>query len=171
MAMHKIKVNGGEPKSITLDGGQVIVDDQLLKWDASMIAEGTYHVLSGKNGTEGYRVEVMEVDPETKTYTLKVNGNLYVCEVADQYDLLLAELGLTMTAAVGAAVIKAPMPGLVLRIQVEAGQQVEKGQALIVLEAMKMENVLKAPASGIVAEIKAVAGAAVEKGEVLIQMG
>jgi len=68
-------------------------------------------------------------------------------------------------------VIKAPMPGLVLRIQVEAGQQVEKGQALLVLEAMKMENVLKAPASGVVAEIKAVAGAAVEKGEVLIQMG
>jgi len=168
MATHKVKVNGGEAKVITLDGGKVVVDEHELEWDASQIAEGTYHVLQG---TMGYRVEVMSVDAETKTYTLRVNGKEFVCEVADQYDLLLAELGLTMTATAGAAVIKAPMPGLVLRIQVEAGQQVEKGQALLVLEAMKMENVLKAPVAGVVAEIKAVAGAAVEKGEVLIQMG
>ena len=165
MATHKVKVNGGEAKVITLDGGKVVVDEHELEWDTSQIAEGTYHVLQG---TMGYRVEVMSVDAETKTYTLRVNGKEFVCEVADQYDLLLAELGLTMTATAGAAVIKAPMPGLVLRIQVEAGQQVEKGQALLVLEAMKMENQIEATKTGKVTAINITVGATVGAGDVVV---
>ena len=60
------------------------------------------------------------------------------------------------------------MPGLVVRIQVELGQQVTAGTPLIVLEAMKMENQLKAPADGTVTEIRVQPGAAVEKGHILI---
>jgi biotin carboxyl carrier protein len=64
--------------------------------------------------------------------------------------------------------IVAPMPGLVVRIDVEVGQQVKAGQGVVVVEAMKMENELKAPGDGVIAEIRASAGETVEKGAVLL---
>jgi pyruvate carboxylase subunit B len=64
--------------------------------------------------------------------------------------------------------IVAPMPALVVRIHVAAGDAVHEGQALLALEAMKMENEIKAPRNGIVREIRATPGVAVEKGGVLI---
>lgn len=81
----------------------------------------------------------------------------------------------SLTAAAGGpsrgGVLKAPMPGLVVRIQVAVGDTVEAGQGLVVLEAMKMENELKAPAAGTVTAISAVPGQAVEKGAVLLSLG
>jgi pyruvate carboxylase subunit B len=68
-------------------------------------------------------------------------------------------------------VVKAPMPGLVLRIPVSVGQEVAAGQGVLVLEAMKMENEIKAPAPGVVIGIPVQPGQAVEKGQVLLQMG
>jgi pyruvate carboxylase subunit B len=67
-----------------------------------------------------------------------------------------------------AEVLKAPMPGLVVRIQVEPGVRVSAGDGLVVLEAMKMENELKAPAGGVVKRVRVTAGEAVEKGQVLV---
>ena len=64
--------------------------------------------------------------------------------------------------------IKAPMPGLVVRITVEEGAEVKKGDSLLVLEAMKMENVIKAPGDAVVGKIKVNAGQAVEKNQLLI---
>jgi pyruvate carboxylase subunit B len=71
----------------------------------------------------------------------------------------------------GGGVLKAPMPGLVVRVQVAVGDRVEPGSALVVLEAMKMENELKATASGVVVAVKVEVGAAVEKGVVLLELG
>jgi biotin carboxyl carrier protein len=68
----------------------------------------------------------------------------------------------------GAGEVKAPMPGLVLRVLVEPGQRVEAGAGVAVLEAMKMENQIKAPAAGVVVAIRVEAGTAVEKGQVLV---
>jgi biotin carboxyl carrier protein len=70
-----------------------------------------------------------------------------------------------------ASVLKAPMPGLVLRVQAEPGQTVDAGDGLVVLEAMKMENELKAPAPGTVKRVIVQAGQAVEKGQVLLEFG
>jgi len=67
--------------------------------------------------------------------------------------------------------LKAPMPGLVLRVLVSEGEQVSAGQGLVVLEAMKMENELKAGAAGVVRSVRAVAGATVEKGQLLLEVG
>jgi biotin carboxyl carrier protein len=69
-----------------------------------------------------------------------------------------------------ANVVKAPMPGLVLRVQVKVGDAVKKGDALLVLEAMKMENVIKAEGEGIVKAIKVNEKQAVEKNTLLIEM-
>ncbi|MEI8280127.1 MAG: acetyl-CoA carboxylase biotin carboxyl carrier protein subunit, partial [Bacteroidota bacterium] len=66
--------------------------------------------------------------------------------------------------------IKAPMPGMILKILVEAGQQINKGDGLIILEAMKMENILKAGSTATVKAIKVTERTAVEKGAVLIEL-
>jgi pyruvate carboxylase subunit B len=66
--------------------------------------------------------------------------------------------------------VKAPMPGLVVRVLVQPGQTVAVGTALVVLEAMKMENELKAPVAGVVARVSATPGQAVEKGEILVTL-
>jgi pyruvate carboxylase subunit B len=69
----------------------------------------------------------------------------------------------------GAGVLKAPMPGLVVRIQAQPGDTVAAGTGLVVLEAMKMENELKAAAPGVVRAIRVAPGEAVEKGQVLVE--
>ena len=69
----------------------------------------------------------------------------------------------------GPTTLKAPMPGLVVRVAVEAGAKVEAGAPLVVLEAMKMENELRATSAGVVKGVKVKAGQAVEKGQVLVE--
>ena len=68
-----------------------------------------------------------------------------------------------------ASKLKAPMPGKVLEVMVEVGQEVAKGEGLLILEAMKMENVLKAEDGGIVKSVNVSVGEAVEKNNVLIE--
>jgi len=67
--------------------------------------------------------------------------------------------------------VKAPMPGLILKVRKKVGEQVELGESVIILEAMKMENDLKAPASGIIENIFVTEGSAVEKGIKLFSIG
>ncbi len=74
----------------------------------------------------------------------------------------------TVGAAEGRQAVAAPMPGRVIRVLVEAGQAVEAGQGLIVVEAMKMQNEMKSPKAGRVIEVKASDGATVAAGDVLI---
>ena len=82
--------------------------------------------------------------------------------------ILLQSMGLDTTSSRKLNEIKAPMPGLVVRITVEEGTEVKKGDSLLVLEAMKMENVIKAPGDAVVGKIKVNAGQAVEKNQLLI---
>jgi len=116
-----------------------------------------------------YRVNVVEADYETKTFTIRVNDNYYELSAKDRFDLLLEELGMEDLAASKANDLKAPMPGMVLDVVVNAGDTVSKGDKLIVLEAMKMENSLKAEADATVKSILAEKGKAVEKNQVLIE--
>lgn len=115
-----------------------------------------------------YNVELLNMDHEKKEVSLKVNGKRYDLSLKDKYDLLLDKLGLDLSATKKINEVKAPMPGLVLRLEVKPGDEVKEGDALIVLEAMKMENVLKSPADGVVASIAVSEGQAVEKNEILI---
>ncbi len=120
---------------------------------------------------QSHRVSLVNADYETKTFTLRVNSNDYVLEAKDRFDLLLEELGMEDLASAGAQDLKAPMPGMVLFVSAKAGDEVEKGAPLLILEAMKMENVLKAESDGKVKAIHAEVGKAVEKGQVLVEFG
>lgn len=134
--------------------------------DQIQISETNYHII--KND-KTYDVDIIKFNKEDKTALIKVNGTKYELKVADKFDELLKNLGMDSLATKKVNNIKAPMPGLVLNILVEDGTVVKKGDALIVLEAMKMENILKSPTDGTVKKISVKKGVAVEKNQILIE--
>lgn len=136
-----------------------------FEWDIARIKDGSFHIIK-KNKT--FLAEVIKTDSGNKNITIKVNGNKYQLQVSDRYDELLKEMGFDISASVVIKDVKAPMPGLVLEVAVEAGQAVKTGDTLIVLEAMKMENILKSPADGIIKKVNVKKQDAVEKNAVLI---
>jgi biotin carboxyl carrier protein len=117
---------------------------------------------------KSYNAELISLDTATKTACIKVNGNKYDLVMKDQYDDLLKSLGIDAGAAKKINDIKAPMPGLVLKVLVKDGDIIKKGDNLLVLEAMKMENSIKAPADATIKAVKIIAGDKVEKNQVMI---
>ncbi len=102
------------------------------------------------------------------TWAVQRRGDRFEVEVVDERTRHIRSLVGEGRAATGPAAQKAPMPGLVARVQVEVGQEVIAGQPVLVLEAMKMENELKATGPGLVDQILVKPGQAVEKGAVLL---
>jgi len=168
--MYSITVNGN--KSIKTDlklthtHYEGTLNDALIKGDLMKINSYQYHILH--NG-KSYNIDVIKLNKEEKTLVLKVNSVKFTLQLKDKYDELLHSLGLDNLAAKKVNEIKAPMPGMVLKVLVTEGQEIKKGDALLVLEAMKMENILKSPTDGIIKKIAAIKGVAVEKNQLLIQ--
>jgi biotin carboxyl carrier protein len=164
--MIKVIVNGRDELLVEKGGrdGELLVNQKSYQPDLAVVDHNVYHLLLG---SKGYRIQVMKQE-DARHLTLEVNGNRYEIELQDRYDLLLKEMGMDRALQNQAEDVKAPMPGLVLDILVEEGEQVAKDTPLIILEAMKMENVLKAAADGVVAKILVKQKDAVEKGQVLI---
>ena len=134
--------------------------------DIIKVREDVYSII--KDG-KSYEVELVKHLPEDKKMVVKINNTSYTLDVKDKYDDLLHSLGLDNLATKKVNDVKAPMPGMVLNILVTEGQEVKKGDALIVLEAMKMENILKSPTDGVIKKIAINKGIAVEKNQLLIQ--
>ena len=108
-----------------------------------------------------------------KAYKVTVNGNVYeiTLEIIDKEDIKTTEPAKAAApaapAAAGGTSVSAPMPGTILRVNVANGQAIKKGDVLMVLEAMKMENEIMAPCDGTVASVNVQASASVETGTVL----
>jgi biotin carboxyl carrier protein len=98
------------------------------------------------------------------------NGKKVEAELSDKFDALLKELGMDAGSAQKVGDLKAPMPGLVVDIPVKEGDVVKKGDTLVILEAMKMENALKAVGDAVVKKINVKKGQAVDKNTLLVQM-
>ncbi len=163
--MYKVKTSAKEFNVNFLDN-KIILDDEEFQWDLSKLQENNYHVI--KNDVS-YNVEVASFNPEEKEIVFKINGRKYPVKVQDKLDLLLEKLGIDKASSTKLNDVKAPMPGLILSIEVSEGQEVKKGDPLLILEAMKMENVIKAPGDGTVKSIVASQGDSVEKNQVIIQ--
>jgi biotin carboxyl carrier protein len=116
-----------------------------------------------------YNVEVLSFDAAAKSAVVKVNNVVREILLKDKFDELLEKMGMSAAASNKVKELKAPMPGLVLAIRVKEGDEVKKGDPLVVLEAMKMENIIKSPADVVVNKITVKQGQAVEKNEILIQ--
>lgn len=128
---------------------------------------GVYHVMrQGKS----YRIEVLEHDLAERQITLLVNGQRFDTRITGALEHLVRKLGLAGSAKTSGGNVKAPMPGMVIKVMVNEGQAVEKGDTLLILEAMKMENAIKAVQGGTVKAVSTSAGQAVEKGALLIEL-
>ena len=142
------------------------INDQDFSLDTYKVNDSKFHILQNN---KSYNVEIVEVDYNEKIAKIKVNNNVYEAKIKDDIDLLLKSLGMSNLNTQKVNELKAPMPGLVFKILVEEGQEVKKGDTLLILEAMKMENNLKSPVDTVIKNIACNLGTAVEKNEVLIE--
>ena len=163
--MHKIKVNNKHDFEVERRGDTLLVNNKTINADIKQLNDLLYHVIN-ENGS--YNAEVVSFDREAKTAEIKVNNNIYTLTAKDQFDVLLDKMGLSNLMAAKISEIKAPMPGMVLKVLVEEGAEVKKGENLFVLEAMKMENIIKSPADVTVKTIKIKPGDKVEKVQILM---
>lgn len=152
-------VNGGDEFELT--------QEMASQLDAVQTEDDHFHILH--NG-KSYRAEVVSVDKQAKEVCLKLKGKTHFVKIQDGYDQLVKKMGLSANIIHKISSINAPMPGLVLSILVEPGQEVVHGEPMLILEAMKMENVIKSPGEGKVKRVVVAKGKPVEKGEVLIEM-
>jgi biotin carboxyl carrier protein len=163
--MYQSKVNGKTFDVIPGDD-KFTINGELFQWDLSKISEGNFHIIYKD---KSYRAEVVKADRTTKTFQLKINNKLQTVEVKNKFDLLLEKMGMANGASSKVNNIKAPMPGLVIDMKVKAGDVVKTGDPLLILEAMKMENIIKSPGDATIKNVKAKKGDSVEKGQVLIE--
>jgi biotin carboxyl carrier protein len=144
-----------------------IDEQQLAELDLIPIGENHFHLLQqGKR----YEIEVLGTNLSNKSILLKVNGQKINLEIKDKYDLLVQKMGLGKVTAFLDKEIKAPMPGLMVEVLIQVGDTVEKGTPLLILEAMKMENMLKSTGDGVVQSVLVTKGETVEKNQVLITL-
>ena len=164
--MYKIKVDNKHDFNFEKTQGVWQLEGKDIAFDMIEVGKTSFHVLKDN---KSYNVEIVNHNVAEKSFQIKVNQTIYNLIVKDKYDELLHQLGLDKAMVSKVSNIKAPMPGLVLNILVEDGQEIKKGDALIVLEAMKMENILKSPTDGKVKKVAVKKGVAVEKGQILIE--
>lgn len=130
-------------------------------------SELKFHVIK-KN--KSFDVELEKADFNKREYIININSNSYSVKISNDIDQLIKEMGFTVGSSIKANSIKAPMPGIILSVNVEENQEVKEGETLLILEAMKMENAITAPKDGIIKSIFAKSRETVEKGALLIEM-
>ena len=136
-----------------------------VDWNCIEVKDGQFHILFED---KSYLADVVNFNPSTKEVSIQINNRQYDVLLKDRYDDLLNQLGLDVAANKKDNEVKAPMPGQVLDILVRAGDSVNEGDGLIVLEAMKMENIIKSSRNGIIQSVKTKKGSGVEKNTTLI---
>lgn len=154
----KVKVNNSNEFDLTTK--------EVLDLDAISVSDSKFHVLQNNSS---FKAEITEVNLNKKTYQVKVNNNKYNILINNELDILIKNMGFEIGAAKIVNSINAPMPGLILEINVKIGQEVKENDALLILEAMKMENVLSSPRAGVIKSISVSKGDAVDKNDLLIE--
>ncbi|MHB1177671.1 MAG: biotin/lipoyl-containing protein [Daejeonella sp.] len=163
--MYKIRVNNRFNFEILSSEDKTFVNGDPVSLDVHQINSGSFHVLYQN---KSFNAELIEVNRAEKTCSFRVNTNIYSMSVTDQFDELLHRLGMDNLNAVKVSELKAPMPGMVLKVLVAEGDEVLKGASLLVLEAMKMENIIKSPANVVIKSVKVNTSDKVEKNQVMI---
>ena len=155
---YKLRVNGEFEHKLN----QKDID----KLDIQPYGPNTYHILMENIP---FTAEIINSDFYSKKYTVKVNSGVYEVSIDDHLDLLIDEMGFALSSLKDIVTIEAPMPGLILDINVHVGQTVNENDSLVILEAMKMENVITSPRDGIIKNIAVKKGEAVDKNHVLLE--
>lgn len=162
--MYKVNINKGQSINVELKNNEWFVNHDLF--DGKMVKDGNiFHI---RHQFKNYQLEILHFNKENRVASIRINGCVMQCNFQTATDILLEKLGINNGATKKAKDLKAPMPGMVLRVLVEEGQEVAEGTPLIVLESMKMENVIKSPGAGVIDKIKCQQGTSIEKNSTLI---
>jgi biotin carboxyl carrier protein len=163
-----LQAHSGIQKSwqIAFENEKILVDQNPFNWDIVQISANTFHILKDH---ASYTAELLEADYQKKKFILRINGHQHEIHIKDRFDLLLDKMGLNQADTRKLNDLRAPMPGLILNIKVKPGQEVKQGDPILILEAMKMENILKAPGDGVVKDVRVSVRQNVEKNQILLE--
>jgi biotin carboxyl carrier protein len=157
--MSKFKVDTADGLSF------MISSSELDKLDIIENQDGTFHLIYEN---KSYNIELLEADYLNKNYILNINEKEISVSLKDELDMAIEKMGFSKKAAEIGGEVVSPMPGLVIRMEVNIGDTVKKDDKLLILEAMKMENIIKAPVDGVVEKIVVKEGETVSKKQLLL---
>lgn len=155
---YQVQVNGELELSVS--------NHDIKSLDAIKTSDIKYHIL---RGGKSYSAEISDSNFNDKTYKVKINNNSYTININSDLEQLIKDLGFEIGSSKKIDSITAPMPGLILEINVRIGDEVKENDPLLILEAMKMENVLTSPREAIIKSISIKKGDAVEKNQLLVE--
>lgn len=139
----------------------------LNKLDIITLTDSKFHVLKNNRS---HNINLIKSDFNNREYLIEVNSNKYVVKIQNELDKTIKDIGLSIGSSKKSNEILAPMPGLILSINVKEKQAVKEGDILMILEAMKMENAIESPNNGIVKSIHIKIGNTVAKGTLMIEL-
>lgn len=157
--LYKVKVNNSSEFNFN--------PDQLNKLNVVQATKPIYHILD-KN--KAMVAEIIHKDFDSKSYTIRINSNNYTVKIENQLDQLIKNLGFSVGSSKKLNDIKAPMPGIIIGIEIKKGDQIKEGDTLLILEAMKMENAIICPKDATVKTVLVKTGDTVEKNKLLIEL-
>jgi pyruvate carboxylase subunit B len=165
--MKYIVTVNGERISVERTGDRIRIGDTVLRAHLTDVEGTPVRLLTV--GDKVHRV-VLQRGASRGQYSLWIDGYRYDVEALDERARAIRDLSVDGARAAGPAPVVAPMPGLIVRVNVQVGESVRAGTPVVVIEAMKMENELRAQASGVVSAVRAQPGATVERGAVLVEL-
>jgi biotin carboxyl carrier protein len=153
----------GQKYKVTKNGVETRVNENLIDYELKKTGAHLYHIHAHN---KIFEIEIQKV--EDKKLKLKINGKSTTVSIKSHMDLVLEKLGMNVAGEYAIQQLNSPMPGSIIEILVEDGSEVKKGEPMIILEAMKMENVIKASVDVVVTKIYVNIGDNVEKNQPLI---
>lgn len=158
-------VNGTEYLIEIVDERHIIVNDRKLTVDFNSVSgQPVYSLIVDGKSLEGF------VYPGDEEWEVLLMGRQYPVMVEDEREKRLRATAGGSVSEAGEYHLKAPMPGMVVSIPVEEGQEIEQGQVILILESMKMQNELKAPRAGTIGRIRVKPGESVEQRQTLLSV-
>lgn len=156
-------INKDQSVSLDVTKSKTVIEEKEIKYQLLQKKEDEYQLLTNN---KSYEIKILSV--EKQSVWMLIDDHEVRVETKNELDLMMSKLGITGGSADLNQEVLAPMPGTILDIMVSPGEQIKKGEALLVLNAMKMENVIKATRNAEINEIKISTGENVIKNQILI---
>jgi biotin carboxyl carrier protein len=154
---YKVTVNGTYEFQLS--------EEEVKALDILQVSPSQYHVLKYN---QPFKAQMVSEEFLSKRYTIQVKNNVYEVQLENDLDQQISRMGFSLGTAKNITAITAPMPGLILEIRVREGETVLEDAPLLILEAMKMENVITSPREGVIKSISVKVGETVDKKQLLI---
>ena len=149
---------------------EITLAKELIRFPSiTPVDAGVMKFLANKLTAIGFKCKILKHNYEDQFYVVKVNGNISIIRIIKPAEKTAEKIGINKNTSLNVNTLKAPMPGLILEILVTKSVTVKKGDPIIILEAMKMENILTSPIDGVIKNIEVKAQQTVEKNNVLIR--